>query len=154
MKTFITRYKKLSVLLLLVAIILGTGSVPLGIVSAASPSASPSSDCAAPDDSKGTCGHQCGKGDDAYTPAIDLGCKGQGNPILDMTFGIIHFLSDGVGLVVIGSIIVGGIQYTGSRGDPQSTAMAVNRIRSSVFALILFIFAYAIINYIIPGFAL
>lgn len=97
---------------------------------------------------------QCGAGNGAYTPSIDLGCKGKGNPILDMTFGIIHFLSDGVGIVVIGSIIVGGLQYTGSRGDPQSTAMAVNRIRSSVFALVLFLFAYAIINYIIPGFVL
>lgn len=92
----------------------------------------------------------CGEGDDAVAVSINIGCKGQGNPITDMTFAIIRILSDGVGLVVIASIIVGGIQYTGSRGDPQSTAMAVNRIRSSVFALIIYIFGYAILNYIIP----
>ena len=98
------------------------------------------------------CGHQCGASDqDPYTPAIDIGCKGKGNPIMDALFGIIRFLSDGVGLVVIGSIIVGGIQYSGSRGDPQSTAMAINRIRSSLFALLIFIFAYAMLNYLIPG---
>lgn len=104
------------------------------------------------DSSTGTCGHQCGAPDqNPYTPSIDIGCKGKGNPIMDALFGIIRFLSDGVGLVVIGSIIVGGIQFSGSRGDPQSTAMAINRIRSSLFALLIYIFAYAMLNYLIPG---
>lgn len=100
--------------------------------------------------------HQCGdpSSDNAYTPSIDIGCKGIGNPIMDALFGIIHFLSLGVGLVVIGSIIVGGIQYTASRGEPQATALAINRIRASLFALIIYIFAYAALNYIIPGWVL
>lgn len=97
-------------------------------------------------------GKTCGGPDsDYYTPSIDIGCRGQGNPIADALFGFIRFLSAGVGLVIVGSIIVGGIQYTGSRGDPQATAMAVNRIRSSLYALLLFIFAYAILNYLIPA---
>jgi hypothetical protein len=97
-------------------------------------------------------GKTCGGVDyNAYTPSIDIGCRGQGNPIADALFGIIRFLSAGVGLVIVASIIVGGLQYTGSRGDPQATAMAVNRIRSSLYALLLFIFAYAILNYIIPA---
>jgi hypothetical protein len=83
--------------------------------------------------------------------SISIGCKGQGNPIADMSFAVIRILSDGVGLVVVGSIIVGGIQYSASRGDPQATALAINRIRSSLFALIIFIFGYALLNYIIPG---
>jgi hypothetical protein len=83
--------------------------------------------------------------------SIDIGCRGQGNPIADMTFAIIRVLSAGVGLVVVGSIVVGGIQYSASRGDPQATAMAINRIRSSLFALLIYIFGFAILNYIIPG---
>jgi hypothetical protein len=83
--------------------------------------------------------------------AIDIGCEGKGNPRADITFAIIRIMSDGVGLVVIGSIIFGGIQYSASRGDPQSTAKATNRIRSSIFALLLYIFGYAILNYVIPG---
>ncbi len=83
--------------------------------------------------------------------AIKIGCKGKGNPIADAIFAVIRILSDGVGLVVIGSIVVGGIQYAGSRGDPQAMALAVGRIRSSLFALVLFIFGYAILNYIIPA---
>ncbi len=95
-----------------------------------------------------TCG---GREYDYYNPSIDIGCQGKGNPIADALFGFIRFLSAGVGLIIIGSIIMGGIQYTGSRGEPQATAMAINRIRSSVFALFLFIFAYAILNYLVPG---
>jgi hypothetical protein len=83
--------------------------------------------------------------------SIDFGCISEGNPITDILFAIIRFLSAGVGIVVIGSIIVGGMQYIGSRGEPQSTSKAIERIRSSVIALIIFIFGYAILNYIIPG---
>jgi hypothetical protein len=96
----------------------------------------------------------CGDGKDGhgqYTPSIDLGCQARGNPILDMTFGIVRFLSDGVGLVIVGSLIVGGIQYTTSRGDPQATAKAMGRIQSTIIALLIFIFSYAILNYIIPS---
>lgn len=92
-----------------------------------------------------------GGGNPSIGISISIGCKGQGNPIADMTFAIIRILSDGVGLVVVGSIIVGGIQYSASRGDPQATALAINRIRSSLFALIIFVFGYALLNYIIPG---
>lgn len=85
------------------------------------------------------------------TTSIDLGCINKGNPIADMTFGIIKFLSAGVGIVVVASIIVGGIQYTTSAGDPQKTAAATKRIRESLIGLLVFIFAYAILNYVIPG---
>lgn len=95
--------------------------------------------------------HYCGSGDSKIYTSINFGCKGEGNAIVDMLFAIIRVLSNGVGLVLIGSLIYGGIQYTGSRGDPQSTAMAVNRIRSVVLALIIFIFGYAMLNYLIPG---
>lgn len=93
----------------------------------------------------------CGGQGEAVGVAIKIGCKGQGNPIADALFAIIRILSNLVGFVIIASIIYGGIQYIGSRGDPQSTALAVNRIRSSLFALLIFIFGYAILNYLIPA---
>lgn len=96
----------------------------------------------------------CGGTQNGNTPvetSINLGCKGKGNPIADTAFAIIHFLSDGVGIVIIGSIIYGGIQYSVSRGDPQATAQAVHRIQSTMIALLLFIFGYAIINYMLPA---
>lgn len=89
-----------------------------------------------------------------YKPAIDIGCEGKGNAIGDLLFALIRFLSDGVGLVVIGSIIVGGISYITSEGNSQQTAKAVTRMKSAIIALFLYIFAYAIVNYLIPGMVL
>jgi hypothetical protein len=96
-------------------------------------------------------GSVCGAGANATKLSINIGCKGEGNPIADAAFAIIRLLSDGVGLVIIASIIVAGIQYSASRGDPQSTAKAIKRIQSTLMALLIFIFGYAILNYIIPN---
>jgi hypothetical protein len=106
-------------------------------------------------DYKGTLRDTCGgivDGKDlSVKTSINIGCKGKGNPIADAIFAIIRILSDGVGIVIVGSLVYGGIQYSGSRGDPQSVALAVNRLRSTVFALLIFIFGYAFLNYIIPA---
>lgn len=93
----------------------------------------------------------CGGGADAVKTMINIGCRGQGNPILDMTFAIIRVLSVGVGIVVIGSFIVAGIQYITSAGEPAATAKAIERIRNTFFALLLYIFAYAILNWLVPA---
>ncbi len=105
--------------------------------------------------------HYCGKPEfdgfgrvkdgTAVATSIDLGCRGQGNPILDMMFAVIRLLSDGVGIVVVGSLIVGGIQYIISAGDPQAAAKAIGRIRATVFALGIYIFAYPLLNYVLPA---
>ena len=93
----------------------------------------------------------CGAPDQEVHISLDIGCKHKGNPILDALFAIIRFLSIGVGLVIVGSMVVAGIQFTSSRGDPQATAKAVGRIQSTLVALLIFIFAYAILNYLVPG---
>lgn len=82
---------------------------------------------------------------------IDIGCRNKGNPIADMIFGIIRFLSAGVGLVIVGSVIVAGIQYSASNGDPQAASKAKARISSTLIALLIFIFSYALLNYLTPG---
>jgi hypothetical protein len=93
----------------------------------------------------------CGSGSNAINTSIDFGCKGAGNPIVDLTFAIIRFLSYGVGLVITFSLVVAGLQYIGSQGNSENTNNAISRIRSSIIALILYIFAFAILNYIVPG---
>jgi hypothetical protein len=95
---------------------------------------------------------QCGgEGNDPVKTSIDLGCRGVGNPIVDMLFAAVRFLSIGVGLVIIGSLVVAGIQFTSSRGDPQASANALKRVQTTFAALLLYLFAYAILNYIVPG---
>ncbi len=96
---------------------------------------------------------QCGGGSgySAVPTSINFGCSQKGNPITDLLFAVIRFLSAGVGLVIIASVIVGGIQYIVARGDPNGTQAAVKRLISSTIALLVFIFAYAILNYVVPG---
>jgi len=96
-----------------------------------------------------TCGG--GSGHNGIKAAINIGCKGVGNPITDLVFAIIRLLSDGVGLIVIGSLIVAGVQYSAAGGDPNGTANAVKRIRSTVMALFVYIFGYAFLNFILPA---
>lgn len=109
--------------------------------------------------------HQCGSGASAVHVSINFGCKGEAcvsnpadaycqkdhNAIVDVVFAIIRFLSIGVGIVIVASLVVAGIQFTSSRGDPNATAKAMERIRNTVIALLLFIFTYAILNFVIPN---
>jgi hypothetical protein len=92
-------------------------------------------------------------GDPSYKAqtAIDLGCEHHGNPIEALIFAIIKLLSDGVGLVVIASLIVAGIQFTASRDEPQAKALAIKRIQSNLTAFLLYCFAYALLNYLVPA---
>lgn len=110
---------------------------------------------------------RCGSGTEAVNTSIDLGCTGDQcitdpsasyctatpghNPIIDMTFAILRLISDGVGLLIIASLIFAGIQYTFSRGEPQAAANATRRIQSSATALLIFILAYALLNYVVPN---
>ncbi len=100
----------------------------------------------------------CGKGtDNQVRISFDIGCLGDSyegdklNPVLDMMFALLRFISAGVGLVVIGSIIWAGIQYSTSRGNPQSTEASIKRVTNAVIALLLYIFSFAILNFVVPG---
>lgn len=99
---------------------------------------------------------------DSVQTSIDFGCRATQckinpkvscaniSPIADLLYSLIRFLSIGVGLVIVGSMIYAGIQYIGSRGEPQSTEHAMNRIRSNIIALVIYVFTYAILSFVIP----
>jgi hypothetical protein len=65
-------------------------------------------------------------------------------PIIDLLAGI-------VGIIVVISLILGGIEYSTSEGDPQKSAKAKRRISNTLFALIAFFFLYAFLQFLIPG---
>ena len=107
---------------------------------------------------------QCGKnpepgpgGDGTYAPVIDIGCQGEGyrgddlNPVEDMLFAFLRFLTVGVGIVAIASVVVAGIQFSTSRGDPAGTAKAIGRIGSTIGALLLYVLAWSLLNWLVPG---
>jgi hypothetical protein len=64
---------------------------------------------------------------------------------------LIRVLTITVGLVIAASLIMGGIQYTTSSGDPQKTGAAKTRIQNTLMAFFLYAFMYAFLNFLVPG---
>lgn len=60
-------------------------------------------------------------------------------------------LSGIVGVVVIGSLIFAGIQYSFAGANVQATTNARNRIISSLIAFVSFLLIFAFIEWLIPG---
>ena len=73
------------------------------------------------------------------------------NSILCKFVDIITFLSIGVGIVATITVAVSGFQYMASRGDPNKTAQAVSRLVQVAIAIALYVFGWAIIDWLIPG---
>jgi len=63
----------------------------------------------------------------------------------------IAVLSGGVMLAILGSIVIAGIQYSTANGNSSAVASAKNRIFISCIVLILYIFGFALLQWLIPG---
>lgn len=93
-------------------------------------------------------GDNCG----GVNVAFSVGCRDDfSNPILAYLVALLRFLSYGVGIVVILMIVIGGIQYAAAGDNAQSVSAAKKRIVNAFTALLLYIFAFAILNYVVPG---
>ena len=63
----------------------------------------------------------------------------------------INVLSGLVGVVVVGMIVIGGIQYSAAGDDPQKVQEAKKRVSNAVLALLAYIFMYAFLQWVVPG---
>lgn len=109
-------------------------SHPASVVFAADPTKFVKSDCKGPDIKAGvdpTDPNHCG--------------------ILDLLQTAINVLSALVGITVVIMIIVGGIQYSSAEDNPQKIAAARSKIVNALIALFVFIFMFALLQYLIPG---
>jgi hypothetical protein len=73
------------------------------------------------------------------------------NPITAYLNNIVDLLSAGVVLVVIGTIIFGGIQYAAAGGNATAVQAAKQRIINGLIALFAFLFLFAFLQWLIPG---
>jgi hypothetical protein len=64
---------------------------------------------------------------------------------------VINFGAAGVGLIVVIMMIIGGLQYSLSRDNPQAVQAAKAKITNAVIAMVSFIFVYAFLQWIVPG---
>lgn len=72
------------------------------------------------------------------------------NPIYAYLKGIIIFMGGAIGLAVVISIIVAGIQYSSSAGNPANITKAKERLTNAVIGLVLYLFLAAILRYLVP----
>jgi hypothetical protein len=64
---------------------------------------------------------------------------------------LVNLLSVAFGLIAVISLIMGGIQYSASQGDPQKSAQAKSRITNTLIAIFAYLFLYAFLQFLIPG---
>lgn len=100
--------------------------------------------------------YQCGKGADTVKTRFNFGCVGNNSkrsigPIEDLVYALVRTLSYGVGLAIVISLIVSGIQYSTSEGNAETTQASKNRIQSAVVGLVIYIFAFSLVQYLVPG---
>jgi hypothetical protein len=73
------------------------------------------------------------------------------NPIVVIIQWLINFLAIGVGVVVVIMIIIGGIQYASSGGNPTGVSEGKKKITNAILALLAYFFLYAALQWLVPG---
>lgn len=73
------------------------------------------------------------------------------NPIIKDLNIVLNFLSAGVGIVIVGMIILGGIQYSAAGDNAQAVAAAKQRIINALIALAAYLLMFAFLQWLIPG---
>jgi hypothetical protein len=74
-----------------------------------------------------------------------------GGAIITYLKTILQVLSGLVGTVIVVMLVVAGIQYITSFGEPANIKSAKNRIINAVTALVLFLMMFAILGFLVPG---
>lgn len=64
---------------------------------------------------------------------------------------LVRLLSGLVGIVVVLSIIVAGIQYASAADDPGKVAAAKKRIYNAMTALLVYLFLFGFLQWLLPG---
>lgn len=87
---------------------------------------------------------------DGSTAAKNEACLKK-NPIVGNLNNIIDVLAGLVGVVVVGTIILGGIQYAMAGDKAEAVSAAKQRIINGLIALVAFLFIFAFLQWLIPG---
>lgn len=75
----------------------------------------------------------------------------EGGAILVYLILILQLLSLLIGAIILLFIVIGGLQYILSAGDPTRVKDAKKRLVNAVTALVLYMMMYAILNFLVPG---
>ncbi|MEI7819103.1 MAG: hypothetical protein WCI47_03225 [bacterium] len=92
----------------------------------------------------------CGGVDQGVTGGINCGPVSKSIP--DAVKVVINTLLFIVGIASVIVIIVGGLRYVLSGGDPKNTAAAKDTILYAVIGVVVSLLAYAIVNFVLGQF--
>lgn len=73
------------------------------------------------------------------------------NPIIKDINLVVNFLSAGAVIVIVGSMVMGGIQFSWAGDNPNAVSAAKKRITDALIALIAFFFIFGFLQWLIPG---
>ena len=73
------------------------------------------------------------------------------NPIVNDINLVINFLGALAGVVIVGAIIVGGIQYMTAGDNAQAVSAAKQRIINALIALFAYLLAFGFLQWLVPG---
>ncbi len=76
---------------------------------------------------------------------------GDGGAIIYYLKLVLRLLNLLIGGIIILVLVIAGIQYITSMGDPTNVKNAKKRISNAVIALILYLMMFAILNFLVPG---
>jgi len=79
-------------------------------------------------------------------------CKGNPNDFTNFIKTIVNTLLFVLGAVSVVTIIIAGIRYTTSQGDPGAVKIAKDTLLYAVIGLVVAIMAFAIVNFVIGRF--
>jgi uncharacterized membrane protein YraQ (UPF0718 family) len=77
--------------------------------------------------------------------------EGSGDNIFSLLQTVINGLFAIIAFVVIGVIIIAGIQYSTSSGNPQAAGEAKKKINSAILALVVLALLYPFLQWLVPG---
>ena len=79
-------------------------------------------------------------------------CKGNPNDFMDFVKTIVNTLLFVLGAVSVLTIIIAGIRYTTSQGEPGAVKIAKDTLLYAVIGLVVAIMSYAIVNFVVGRF--
>lgn len=71
--------------------------------------------------------------------------------IIQTVYKMINFFSVGVGIIVVMSVILGGVQYITAGNNPQVVSKAKGRVYNAILALVIYIVMFSFIQWLVPG---
>ena len=66
---------------------------------------------------------------------------------------VVNIMTYGIGVLGVVGIVLSGIQYITSQGDPAKMTKAKNRIVQVVIGLVIYAVMYAALVFLVPGFS-